>query len=101
MSELVYESNVIDRIGTIGDDRYFGEDIALIRKSNIISGNTTNWTKDNPFSFNNAEWDEINFNTNYDQFLNHRIAKLGYEYNYNYLMKEEVINKLFYLKLIF
>ncbi|NLM32725.1 MAG: MBL fold metallo-hydrolase [Acholeplasmataceae bacterium] len=96
--ELVYESNVIDRIGTIGDDRYFGEDIALIRKSNIISGNTTNWTKDNPFSFNNAEWDEINFNTNYDQFLNHRIAKLGYEYNYNYLMKEEVINKLFYLK---
>ena len=63
----------LDRIGTIGDDRTFGQNITVIRNKTITSGNITNWTIENPFIFTNDEWTEINFSLEYEQLLEHTV----------------------------
>lgn len=80
--ELFNKDQLIDRIGTFGVNHFFGENVSYKRSAIVNSGNVTNWTDSNRFSFENGEWNSLGLDT-IEGITNHYFDKMGYGPNYN------------------
>lgn len=55
--ELYYDDTLVDRIGEVGSDAYYAQDVTLVRKAEVLNANTTFTVSE----WNNYEKDETSY----------------------------------------
>lgn len=93
--ELYNKDQLLDRIGTLGVNHMFGADVSYKRSPDVTSGNITNWTDSDKFTFDNGEWISVGFEK-FDGITKHQMKLMGYTPSYNINIYNQSIVELNY-----